>query len=170
MQKETIPTEMLPLFLDDADGLAALALLCNAGAKDWPDRPGDPRLYALKAEVVARACRAAGAQRSWVATHEYARAPRWGWLTRLNLWWHEHTGHYLFGAERMRIYFIETCLLLDDQPLQLVFHIRVADTLPDLPDWPRANGRAWRRQQAQPRALEVAQHYLAARGMSIGVG
>jgi hypothetical protein len=49
-----IPIDLLPLFLDDEDGLAALALLCNADAKDWPNRAGDPRLYALKSEAVVR--------------------------------------------------------------------------------------------------------------------
>jgi hypothetical protein len=54
-----IPADLLPLFLDTMDGLALLALLCNAGAKDWPDCPGDPHLYALKAETVRWACLAA---------------------------------------------------------------------------------------------------------------
>jgi hypothetical protein len=134
-----IPIHLLALFLDHPDGLAALALLCNAGAKDWPGRPGDPRLYTHKANTVRWACLAAWPERSW---HD------------------EHQG--------MPIYFVETSLRLDDQPLQLAFHFRPGDTLPDLPaDWPAANGRGWRGQQAQGRVLEIARSYLAGRGVSL---
>jgi hypothetical protein len=163
-----IPTALLPMFTNDPDGLAVLALLCNAGAKDWPHRPCDPRLYALKADLVARACRAAGTERFWIAEHEYARATRWPWMNRLNAWWREHTGTYLFGAERMYIIFVETGLELDGDQLQLAFHFRAGDRLPDLPAWPEANGRGWRKQQAQPRALSIAWSYLMARGVLIG--
>lgn len=96
----TLPTHLLPCFLDHADGLAVLVLRCNAGAKDWPERGGDPHLYALKAELVTRACHAAGRQRSWGAPHGYARAARWSSLTRLNVWWRNRTHTYRFGAER----------------------------------------------------------------------
>jgi hypothetical protein len=51
-----IPIDLLALFLDHSDGLALLALLCDAGAKDWPGQPGDPRLYAHKANTVRWAC------------------------------------------------------------------------------------------------------------------
>jgi hypothetical protein len=78
---------------------------------------------------------------------------------------HIHTA--LFGAEPTPIVFIETGLLLDGQPLQLAFHFRPGDTLPNLPDWPAANGRHWRGQQAQGRALEIAASYLRDRGISI---
>ncbi len=134
-----LPVDLLPLFLDHPDGLALLALLCNAGAKDWPDRAGDPRLYALKAKVVRWACLAAWPSRSWRDEHE-----------------------------GMPIFFVQTGLLLDEAPLQIAFHFRAGDTLPELPaDWPAAGGRRWRRQQAQPRALEIAHVYLAARGVVI---
>ncbi len=92
--------DLLPLFLDHPDGLAALALLCNAGAKDWPDRAGDPRLYALKAEAVRWACLAAWPSHSWRDDHQ-----------------------------GMPIYFVETRLLLDSGPFQLAFHFRPDDTL-----------------------------------------
>lgn len=64
LQHWHIPITTLALFLDDADGAAVLALLANAGAKDWPDRPGDPTLYALKAGAVRWACLVAGSRRS----------------------------------------------------------------------------------------------------------
>jgi hypothetical protein len=163
-----IPPALLPLFLDRADGLAALALLCNAGAKDWPNRPGDPQLYALKADVVQYACHAAGRERSWVTAHIYARRARWSWLTRLNIWWHEHIGFYLFGAETMLIYFLETGLSLEGEPLQLSFHFRPGDMLPRLPvDWPTANDRRWRGQAVQAQAFEIALTYLRSRGITI---
>lgn len=139
LQHWNIPITILPLFLDDADGHAVLALLANAGAKDWPDRPGDPSLYALKAEAVRWACLTAWTGRSWQD---------------------EHDG--------MLIYFVQTRILLDGQPLQLAFHFRPGDTLPDLPGWPAADGRRWSRQQAQPRALEIALSYLAGRGVLLG--
>jgi hypothetical protein len=85
--------DLLPLFLDEGDGLTLLALLCNAGAKDWPSRAADPRLYALKAKVVRWACLAAWRERSW------------------------RDGH-----QGMPIYFFETRLLLDGGALQLAFH------------------------------------------------
>ncbi len=134
-----IAADLLPLFLDHGDGLAVLALLCNAGAKDWPGYPGDLGLYALKAEAVRWACLAAWRERSWRDDHQ-----------------------------EMPIFFVETGLLLDGGPLQLTFHFRQGDTLPDLPqDWPPAGGRHWRHQQAQPQALSIARSYLAARGVVI---
>lgn len=140
LQHWNIPITTLPLFLDDADGSAVLALLANAGAKDWPGRPSNPSLYALKAEAVRWACLTAWtAGRSWVD---------------------EHDG--------MPIYFVQTGILLDGQPLQLAFHFRPGDSLPNLPGWPLADGRCWNRQQAQPRALEIALNYLAGRGVLLG--
>lgn len=139
LQHWNIPITTLPLFLDTADGTALLALLANAGAKDWPARSGDPTLYALKAEAVRWACLTAWTGRSWVD---------------------EHDG--------MPIYFVQTRILLDGQLLQLAFHFRAGDTLPDLPGWPAANGRRWSHQQAQPRALEIALSYLAGRGVLLG--
>lgn len=136
LQHWNIPITTLPLFLDDADGTAVLALLANAGAKDWPGRPGNSTLYALKAEAVRWACLTAWTGRSWQ---------------------HEHDG--------MPIYFIQTRMLLDDQPLQLAFHFRPGDTLPHLPGWPSADGRCWGHQQAQPRAREIAMRYMAGRGV-----
>jgi hypothetical protein len=66
----------------------------------------------------------------------------------------------------MAIFFVETGLLLDGQPLQLAFHFRPGDTLPALPqDWPAPGGRRWSGQQAQPRAREIAHAYLAQRGV-----
>lgn len=131
-----IPTHLLPLFCDACDGVAVLALLANAGAKDWPDRPGNPALYALKAATVQRACGAARAGCSWQDTHD-----------------------------GMPISFIQTRLIFDGAPLQLAFHFRAGDTLPDLPDWPTADGWRWSRQQAPPYAREIARQYLAARGV-----
>lgn len=138
LQHWNIPITTLPLFLDDADGTAVLALLANAGAKDWPDRLGNPTLYALKAEAVRWACLTAWTGRSWQD---------------------EHDG--------MPIYFIQTNMLLDGQPLQVAFHFRPDDTLPGLNGWPDAAGRCWSRQQAQPRAREIALCYLAGRGVLI---
>jgi hypothetical protein len=108
-----IVADLLPLFLDEGDGLALLALLCNAGAKDWPSRAADPRLYALKAKVVRWACLAAWPARSWRDDHQ-----------------------------GMPIFFVETRLLLEGRPLQLAFHFRASDTLPELPEgWPATRGR-----------------------------
>jgi hypothetical protein len=50
----SISPASLPLFLAHPDGIAALALLCNAGAKD------NPALYRFKAILVEAACRAVG--------------------------------------------------------------------------------------------------------------
>ena len=136
LQHWNIPITTLPLFLDDADGAATLALLANAGAKDWPDRPASPALYTLKAEAVRWACLTAWTGRSWQD---------------------EHDG--------MPIYFIQTHMLLDGQPLQIAFHFRPGDTTPHLPGWPSADGRRWSGQQAQPRAREIALRYLAGRGV-----
>ncbi len=134
-----IPADLLPLFLDHPDGLALLALLCNASAKDWPGYPGDPGLYALKSEAVRWACLAAWPARSWRDDHQ-----------------------------GMPIFFIETGLLLNGQPLQIAFHFRDSDTLPELPkERPAAGGRRWSRQQAQPRALSIAHAYLAGRGVVV---
>jgi hypothetical protein len=132
-----IPPALLPRFLDRADGLAALALLCNAGAKDWSNRPADPSLYRFKAELVRRACEQAGRDRSWRD---------------------EHQG--------MSIYFVETSLCFLGEPLQLAFHFRPDDTLPALPaDWPAANSRRWRGQAVQAQAFEIALDYLCSRGI-----
>ena len=132
-----IPPALLPIFLNNADGLAALALLCNAGTKDWSDRPADPCLYRFKAELVRWACEQAGRDRSWMDVHD-----------------------------GMTVYFIESGLHLDGQPLQLAFHFRHGDTLPDLANWPRPEGRIWRGQRAAARALDIAQAYLCDRGIS----
>ena len=128
--------QLLDLFTDHRDGLAALALLANAGAKDWPDHAGDPQLYVYKAHLVEQACQAARPDRSWVHVHE-----------------------------GQPVYFIETSLLLDGEPLQIAFHFREGDVLPKLPDWLTANGRGWRGQAAQGRAYEIACSYLARRGV-----
>jgi hypothetical protein len=134
-----IPPALLPPFMGHADGLAALALLCNAGAKDWPGRPADPSLYRFKAELVRHACEQAGRARSWRD---------------------EHQG--------MSIYFVETSLLLLGEPLQLAFHFRPDDTQPALPpDWPAANGRRWRGQAVQAQAFEIALDYLRSRGINL---
>lgn len=131
-----IPPRLLPLFRDTPDGLAVLALLANAGAKDWPGRPGNPALYAWKAATVQRACQAAAAGCSWCDQHD-----------------------------GMRIFFIQTGLAQGGEPLHLTFHFRAGDTLPDLADWPTADGRRWSRQLAQPHARALARQYLAARGV-----
>lgn len=136
LQHWNIPITTLPLFLDDADGTAALALLANAGAKDWTNHPGNPTLYTLKAEAVRWACLTAWTGRSWQDAHN-----------------------------GMVIYFIQTRMLLDGQPPQLAFHFRSGDTTPYLPGWPSASGRRWSGQPAQPRAQEIAMRYLAGRGM-----
>jgi hypothetical protein len=57
-----IAATQLPVFQATPDGLALLALLANAGAKENPQR------YALKADLVTAACRAAGRNRSWQDT------------------------------------------------------------------------------------------------------
>jgi len=126
----------LPPLLDHPDGLALLALLINAGAKAWPGRPGNPALYALKADAVRWACLAARPSCSWQDTHD-----------------------------DMALFVVQTGLRdLADQPLQLAFHFPVGDTLPDLPAWPSAHGRRGSRQIAQPHARAIAQQYLAERG------
>lgn len=68
----------------------------------------------------------------------------------------------------MPIYFVQTSIVFDGQPLQLAFHFRPGDALPHLSGWPVAAGRRWSRQQAQPRALEIALSYLAGRGVLLG--
>jgi hypothetical protein len=60
----------------------------------------------------------------------------------------------------MTIFFVETTLSLDGQPLQLAFHFPPGAVVPDLPRWPPAQGRRWRGQRVQARALEVARAYL----------
>jgi hypothetical protein len=71
----------------------------------------------------------------------------------------------------MPIFFVETRLLLDGGALELAFHFRATDTLPELPsDWPPTGGRGWWGQQAQPHALELAWSYLADRGVLVEEG
>ena len=59
-----INPSLLPLFLDHADGVAALALLCNAAAMD------NLAFYCYKADLVALACIVAGREQSWVDWHD----------------------------------------------------------------------------------------------------
>jgi hypothetical protein len=145
---------LLPTFIGSADGLALLALLANAAAKDVP------ALYRHKALLVGAACQAADAGHWWVDTHRYAKIQRFDWLNRLNFWWERMTGKYLLTTS-MTIYFIETGLPFAGDTLQLAFHFRPGDELPDLPNAPLANGRKWRGQRAQPKAGQIALNWLA---------
>jgi hypothetical protein len=139
--------------LGSADGLALLALLCNAAAKS------NPNLYQFKALLVAAACRATPRNRWWVDSHRYALATPVGWCNRLNLWWESRFGWYLY-ATTMPIVFIETGLPFEGGTLQISFHFRPGDELPDVGNAPSANGRTWRKQRAQANAAHIAQQWI----------
>jgi len=141
------------VLLGSADGLALLALLCNAAAKQ------NPNLYQYKAQLVAAACRATPRNRWWIDQHRFAIATPVGWFNRLNLWWESRFGWYL-AATTMPIVFIETGVPFDGDTLQLAFHFRPGDDLPDLGNAPTAQGRHWRKQRAQARAAQIAADWL----------
>ena len=140
--------------LGSADGLALLALLCNAAAKQHP------YLYHLKALLVAAACRATPRNCWWVDRHRYAIVTQVGWFDQLNLWWHARFGWYLYAIS-MPIIFIETGLPFAGDTLQLAFHFRPGDELPDVGNAPTANGRTWRGQRAQANAGQIATDWLS---------
>jgi hypothetical protein len=120
-------------FFSSSDGLALLALLCNTAAKQHPN------LYGFKSALVAAACRATPNDCWWVDTHEYGEG--------------EH-------AQQMPVYFIETGIVFEHDPLQLAFHFRSGDDLPDVVNAPTANGRRWRGQRAQANATQILADWL----------
>jgi len=139
--------------LGSTDGLALLALLCNAAAKNHST------LYQYKALLVSASCRATPRNRWWVDSHRYAVATQVGWFDRLNRWWESRFGGYLY-ATSMLIIFIETGQPFAGDTLQLAFHFRPGDELPDVGNAPPANGRMWRGQRAQAQAAQIAQQWI----------
>jgi hypothetical protein len=119
-------------FFSSSDGLALLALLCNAAAKQHPN------LYGFKSALVAAACRATPNDRWWADTHQYGESDQ----------------------EQMPVYLIETGLPFAGETLQLAFHFRPGDELPDVGNAPTANGRKWRGQRAQANAAQILVDWL----------
>jgi hypothetical protein len=50
--------------------------------------------------------------------------------------------------------------VFEHDPLQLAFHFRSGDDLPDVVNAPTANGRRWRGQRAQANAAQILADWL----------